>query len=351
MKKRTEINKRNYLGIIGLSLVLGLSSIGPSLAMNSVTFVGKKAQASTLEQTSQTTKLKTNKAIKAEKLKQEKVKVILNGDTIDSYAAIDSITTDLTESNTGDSSMVSTTSNGTYRNSNPVEKIDLIGSRIENIVNTLTNFGNTTFGSIIGVLIASFVVIVGIILVIFFLGFPVWVILFFIWLYRRIRRNREEQRHSDRESFTQKEKMYHSEARPNSDSTATNKGADNFAQHLNNDANEHHYREEIMATNRMIESSIKQIFVGLGVGFFLAIFVSFTMGIAIGILIVAIGVGKNISGKQRLKNIKEYYEEKRYANEQHRPDMNPNNDGKTTQQAQSIDEVNAKEEEDNRQQL
>lgn len=294
MRKITSTNSRNNLGIIALSLMLGFISISAASAGNSTNYEKNKIQTS---ESQKTTQIKNSAKVTENKGKQEKVNVILNGDTVVSYAAVGNDTTDLSEESRNDSvGATNVNINGKNVDKDAINKIYSISNSLENILSTL---GNSTFGSIIGVVIGLLIATLAICFVIFILGFPIWIVLFLIWLYRRIKRNREDQRRKDEASFMHKENL-----EPKQDSE--NNSNYDFSQDLNHSPNDYNYREAIMSANNMIESATRQIFMGIGVGLFLLFFVSDDMGIAIGALITLIGVGKRISGKQRLKNIKEY---------------------------------------------
>lgn len=351
MRKRTSTNSRNNLGIIALSLMLGFISFSPVSAFNETKYGSNQVYNTALQGTNKSTaSAKTTEQNR--KGKQEKVHVILNGDTIVSYAAVDSATTDLSEESSNDSvSVTNVNINGkdVKVDQDAINKIYTITDRLQNIVYTL---GNSTFGSIIGVLIGLVVATLAIVFVIFILGFPVWIILFFIWLYRRIRKNRDIQREKDEASYVHRETRYQE---PKQYSNKNNADRD-FAQSLNNEPDDYNYREAIMAANNLIESATVQIFIGLGIGFFLYVFISSTMGIAIGGLILFIGIGKYMSGKQRLKNIKEdradrenYYRPNNNQQAKQKDPQEENDDQKN----ESADCLNPqKEEEDNnRQQL
>lgn len=350
MKKITISDRRNKLGIIAFSLILGFISVGQASAIDSTNGESNSIQTVAIQDTNQTT---ANKDGAEAKEKQEKVHVILNGDTVVSYAAIDSTTTDISEENQHKaSSPIYTSSRSNNRVDN--ETLDKVGMVTENIENIISALGDSTFGSIMGVMVGLLVATLAIVFVLFVLGFPIWVILFFIWLYRRIRRNREEQRMKNEASFTYRKRA---PQEPVSDlgKDANSNAYDSPSQNLDDALGDYDFREAILSANDMIEASIRQIFVGLGVGFFLAVFISFPMGVAIGGLILVIAIGKNMSGKQRLKNIKEYRAEKEnYYRQQAHKQTNSQHEHKKSQHQGSSENNTSGEpdiDSDNRQQL
>lgn len=292
MKKITSTNSRKGLGILTLLLILGFSSIG--LASANTNRQNNQIETSSKKDLAQS---KIDRKKSNNKQKQEKVHVILNGDTIVSYAAVDSTVTDLSNKEEANSTgVINVNTKNEDVDKDTVNKIYSISNNIENILSTL---GNSTFGSIIGVIIGLLIAGLVICFVVFILGFPIWIILFIVWLYRRIKKNREDERKRDEASFTYNENL-------DTKQEYNNNEACDFSQNLNHNPNDYNYREAIMSANNMIESATRQIFVGIGVGLFLMFFISDDMGLAIGTLITLIGIGKRISGKQRLKNIKEY---------------------------------------------